>query len=356
MVDSNSDNLTPWKNGYYHARSTPSMLYKVEGQNIIMHSASGKSTNIDKDPMAKVTWTYGDFGEAHPDVSKESGKSRYNVQMCAWGGMFKPNLVLSDDGKKLTLFGMTNSVDVIEWMSDEEFNDFINSGDPADAYPHPYKVQPENQGKLVWLSGAPGLGKSTTGMLLGKTAGYVYYEADAFGGCMNPYVSTDVDEPTLAMFGQKFLKDVPQDRIDTLAEAQSQFINMTEGKEYDFNLVAKFYTSMSKDIEKEQKRIGGDFAVAQAVPSRKFRDHIRGQLGSNLIFAVLHMSKEDQEARIKARHGDEDTISGMLTKIYDIYEPAEDDEPNAIHVLVTKDMTRDDVVQKVIRLLNEFCK
>ena len=357
MADSNSDNLTPWKNGYYHARSTPSMLYKVEGENIIMHNASGKSTDIDNDPMAKGTWKYGDFGEAHPDVSKESGKSRYNVQMYAWGGMFTPNLVLSDDGEKLTLFGMTNCVDVIEWMSDEEFEKFINSGDPADAYPHPYKVQPGKEGKLLWLSGAPGLGKSTTGMLLGKTAGYVYYEADAFSGFMNPYVSTDVDEPTLAMFGQKFLKNVPQERIDTLAKGTKHFLNMIDGKEYDFDPMAKFYTLMAKDIEREQKRIGGDFAIAQAVPTRKCRDHIRGQLGSNLVFAVLHMSKEDQLARIKARHGDEEApLSDMLTKCYDIYEPAGDDEPNTIHVLVTNDMTRDDVAQKVIRLLNEFCK
>merc|ERR1719384_2114017 len=103
-------------------------------------------------------------------------------------------------------------------MSDEEFDKFISSGDPADAYPHPYKVQPENQGKLIWLSGAPGLGKSTSAMLLGKNAGYVYYEADSFMNNMNPYVSTDVDEPTLAMMSQKFLKGVPQERIDIVAE------------------------------------------------------------------------------------------------------------------------------------------
>ena len=356
MADSTSDNPTPWKNGIYQARSTPSVLYQVEGEKVLMFSAAGKPTNLENDPMAKVTWKSGDFGEAHPDVAKESGKSRYNVTMSAWGGMFKPNLVLSDDGEKLTLFGMTNSVDVIEWMSDEAYDNFISSGDPADAYTHSYKVQPENQGKLIWLSGAPGLGKSTTGMLLGKKAGYVYYEADAFGSFTNPYVSTDVDEPTLAMFGQKFLKGVPQDRLDTMAGAQAQFLNMVEGREYDFDIVAKFYTLMAKDIEREQKRIGGDFAIAQAVPTRKFRDHIRKELGPNLVFAVIHMSKEDQMARIKARHGEEESLGDMLTKCYDSWEPAADDEPNTIHVPVTRDMTRDDVFEKVLRLINNFGK
>merc|ERR1719189_1178360 len=84
---------------------------------------------------------------------------------------------------------------------------------------HEYKEQPENQGKLVWLSGAPGLGKSTSGMLLGRKAGYVYYEADAFMQHLNPYVSTDVEEPTLAMMTQNFLKGVPQEGLMSLHTA-----------------------------------------------------------------------------------------------------------------------------------------
>jgi len=181
-------------------------LYLVEGENIIMHPASGKPSNVDDIPFYKGTWKYGDFGEARETVAKESGKSRYNVEMIARGGIFKVKLVLSDDGKQLTCFGMTNSTDVFEWMSDDELNEFISTGDPADAYPHENKEQPENQEKLVWLSGAPGLGKSTSGLLLGKKAWYVYYEADAFMNHMNPYVSLNAAEPSLAMMSQNFLK------------------------------------------------------------------------------------------------------------------------------------------------------
>ena len=68
------------------------------------------------------------------------------------------------------------------------------------------------------------------------------------------------------------------------------------------------------------------------------------------------MSKDDQLARLKARHGEANDMFEMLGKMYDIFEPAGDDEPNAIHVLITKEMTRDDVVEKILRLLKDHCK
>merc|ERR1711981_683732 len=143
---------------------------------------------------------------------------------------------------------MANAVDAYEWMSDEEYKEFISKGDPCDAYPHEYKLQPENQGKLLWLSGAPGLGKSTSGMLLGRKAGYVYYEADCFMQHLNPYVSTDVDEPTLAMMSQKFLSGVPQQRIDAVGDGVSEFIKMGDGKEYDMEKLCAYYYAMADDV------------------------------------------------------------------------------------------------------------
>ena len=55
------------------------------------------------------------------------------------------------------------------------------------------------------MSGPPGAGKSTTAQLMGKKAGYVYYEADC-SMVLNPFVPTNVDNPTLAAFKQKPIK------------------------------------------------------------------------------------------------------------------------------------------------------
>ena len=113
--------------------------------------------------------------------------------------------------------------------------EFIATGDPFDEMPHQYEMKPGLEGKIVWLSGAPGLGKSTSGMLLAKNAGYVYYEADTFGNHMNPYVSNEVEEPSLAMISQKFLKGVPQRRIDGVAEGIHELNNFMKGLDYDFS-------------------------------------------------------------------------------------------------------------------------
>ena len=102
-------------------------------------------------------------------------------------------------------------------MSEKELADLDKEFDSITAPTCPYKIQPHNQGgemipsyhnvndhtlvscisnsynsdlsftalysisgKLIWLSGAPGLGKSTSAQILGREHGFVYYEADCF--------------------------------------------------------------------------------------------------------------------------------------------------------------------------------
>ena len=55
-------------------------------------------------------------------------------------------------------------------------------------------------------SGPPGAGKSTTCQLMAKEAGYVYYEADCTTNNLNPFIGTDVENPTIAAIRQKPLK------------------------------------------------------------------------------------------------------------------------------------------------------
>ena len=65
---------------------------------------------------------------------------------------------------------------------------------------------PEKQGKIYWISGPPGAGKSTTCQLLGREKGFVYYEADAMLSFVNPFVPLDVENPSYAQRFQKPLK------------------------------------------------------------------------------------------------------------------------------------------------------
>ena len=60
--------------------------------------------------------------------------------------------------------------------------------------------------QILSFVGPPGAGKSTSGQLLGRDHGYVYYEADCFGMFANPFVDPNVDEPTLQIAKQKPLK------------------------------------------------------------------------------------------------------------------------------------------------------
>ena len=146
------------------------------------------------------------------------------------------------------------------------------------------------------------------------------------------------------------LQGITRQRVDACIQADNFYSNLSKGIDEEAHQRGlEFYKVMAQYVKNERNRIGGDWAVAQAVPTRALRDHIRSQMGKNLIFVVLHMSKQDQLSRLRARHGDDETILKQFSNIFDVFEPAGDGEPNAIHIEITKDMSRDNVVEKIIR-------
>ena len=167
-------------------------------------------------------------------------------------------------------------ISVIEKITEEEKEAIMNNFDPIEAPPGPYKIQPDVQGKVLWFSGAPGMGKSTTAQLLARENGYVYYEADCFSAVKNPYIPLEHENPSMAQMSQKVLKGPGQEERKELGKL---FVNevgkCTAGQKIDNEALFPLYDAMGKDILREKKRIGGDWAIAHVVAARVTRDRLR---------------------------------------------------------------------------------
>ena len=109
-----------------------------------------------------------------------------------------------------------------------------------------------------------------------------------------------------------------------------------------------------KHILAQKKRLGGDFAVARATPTRYYRTLLRKVLGPDLVFIVLNLDSECGEARLRARHPrpQDQTFVDMLKKMHGFYEPAGEDEENAFNITVSKDMTPKDVMEKAVQIID----
>ena len=127
--------------------------------------------------------------------------------------------------------------------------------------------------------------------------------------------------------------------------------------EIDWEAMKPFYTNMSKDIDTQRKRIGGDFAIAQAVTSRDMRDHIRINL-PDCVFITLTLTKENQLKRVTARHGEQsgDEMLEMFNAIFKFYEGPGDGEKNTYNVDISEDMTPNDVMNQVLEIFDKHYK
>ena len=245
-------------------------------------------------------------------------------------------------------------MDVIEWLDEKELENVKEDRDPADAptLPSYIRIQPENQGKVLWFSGPPGAGKSTTAQLMAKTHGYVYYEADCLSIFTNPFIDIHTPNPSMAQMNQKPLKGVTKETLKVVDARSEMMATMDEefkGNEGMFKAITTIANMTAEDIKKHKARIGGDWAVAFAVSSREQRDFLRKIFGTSLYFVVLNITQECNMKRLKKRHGEENTkeMSKMFDKILEKFKPADDDEERAFNITISEDMTPEDVLKKV---------
>ena len=105
------------------------------------------------------------------------------------------------------------------------------------------------------------------------------------------------------------------------------------------------YKEMAQYVKDERNRIGGDWAVAQAVPNRALRDEIKKIL-PDVTFVTLTIKEDALQKRIENRHGKEQSdINDWMMSIHKYYEPAEEDEPSAFNIDLETSMTPEDVVE-----------
>ena len=96
--------------------------------------------------------SYGDFGPAHPEVTKLTGSKTYNVQLAlSLGEDIHQHGVVNSDGTSLTVRGILGVATLVK-ITKEEVAEVLADRDPLDAPPGPYKVQTENKIYSIILS------------------------------------------------------------------------------------------------------------------------------------------------------------------------------------------------------------
>ena len=135
-----------------------------------------------------------------------------------------------------------------------------------------------SQGRLLWITGPPGAGKSTSAQLLGRHHDFVYYDADCFLGLRNPFIPRDVGNPTMAQGRQRpLVGEGSLERKENCKEIQTALERFVEGEETSANwsVIEKYLDILCADIRAQRERIGGNWAVAGCITHRRMRDIVR---------------------------------------------------------------------------------
>ena len=344
----------PWIDGIYSLKSLPNKVFAVSGENATFQDISnGKECRF----RAGI-WKFGDFGNSHPEVEKTTGMKKYDIEItfAKSQGKWQVKGVVSNEGKRITIWDeKANELDHYDWMSEQEYTVFKDSGDAWDAPASYYKTQPDNKGKLIWITGAPGTGKSTTAQVLSKMFGYVFYEGDCFIKMVNPYIPTNVDEPTIAVQQQKRLKGIPQDVEDAITKGNVAFTAMRRGQSFNMEDLERRYDAQCENIINERNRIGGDWVIASGIYTKALRDRIVTKLGPDAVIVSLEMDREEQRRRLENRYGDNGGYHWWRNFdhwVYNLFEPLQESEKNAIKIDVSGSLSREEIVHKIVDKLS----
>ena len=344
----------PWQDGYWLFEDMKFFVKEVKGTE---KNCSKKWVELDHPEVqvdqSKSIWTFGDFGEASPEIKEATGVENYNLEMADTNRIYVQKGVLSEDGKTITApgpFGISTG----KWLSTEALKALQDDRDDINDLPCPYPKQPEHQGKIIWLSGPPGVGKSCTAQFMAKHHGYVYLEGDAFISFVNPYFPLDAKEPSMELRNQKPLKGYSDESMKILLPGSKEWSKIMKCMDYDEKLLIDFYREMAKFVLKEKQRMGGNWVVAQAVPTRSMREGVKEILGDQCTFVTLQLSEEANAKRVAKRFDNANVAehlkkmaSDIYNKMFKLFEPAGEDE---INLDVDPDMDVAQVSETILKM------
>ena len=140
------DNEMPWLEGNWKAMDGGDDVPIIRGDKMIERSQS----------KVFATLLYGDFGEVDQKIMEMTGKSSYDVELRYNTDVKESGLVdlgvLLDGGRKIVFKSFHGLVRPFQWITDEEALELEGEGDSIEAPPSGYKVQPEIQGRLIFIT------------------------------------------------------------------------------------------------------------------------------------------------------------------------------------------------------------
>ena len=360
---------TPWKDGYWKSKSDDDYVHVIRGSKAIVKGIVEAIDNPDCTQSGfQGRWISGNFGEASEELQLITGISENNVELSyAFGPYGTKNYqgIVTQDGKSCYVTSdddPSKKLEEYHWLDEEAIKKISSGFEDINERSHPYKVQPETiigeKGNLIFLSGAPGCGKSITALKLAQKEDFVYYEGDCFIRMKNPYIPLDVKEPSLAHRNQPKVRGLSSEDLSTFPAVEKLYIkDLSKGDLSKQEVIIPFLKLLSKDIVSEKKKIGGNWLVTFPVPTRKMRDVIKKEC--NATFINLTVSEDTQRTRLSRRHAKEEDGTkkvDWLTSMYNSFEPVQADEKDAYELVILPGMGKDSVAEKVLFTIQEDAK
>ena len=118
---------TPWRNGFWSNKKMPAMIQVVDGSKMEAKNLIGLDYP-DLGGSFPGTISHGDFGPAREEVARATGAERNNFEL-RFSEFVRLHGVVNEGGTEITLWGISNSLETMRWLSPEEVEQMKESRD-----------------------------------------------------------------------------------------------------------------------------------------------------------------------------------------------------------------------------------